>query len=132
MELETLSLKELQPSQFYISEKKLKTIAGWFQPADLSNFEPIPVKLLDGRIVMTDGHTRAVAAIQAGLSFVPLVWDEDELNWNLYRACVKACREQAILSPVDLLSRIISEEAYHLKWDQWCDLLQTKLTGNKL
>ena len=62
-----LKLHDLQPSQFYISEKKLHDIREWFDPKDLSGFEPIPVKMLDGVPVMTDGHTRAVAALLCGL-----------------------------------------------------------------
>ena len=57
-----MPLKDLQPSQFWISEEKLQAVERWFDPADLSGFEPIPVRLLDGRPVMTDGHTRAAAA----------------------------------------------------------------------
>ena len=38
-----------------------------FHKDDLSNFEPLPVKVLDGIPVLTDGHTRAVSAILAGL-----------------------------------------------------------------
>ena len=77
-----MELKDLQPSQFYISEKKLQDIECWLDPKDLSGFEPIPVKLLDGRPVMTDGHTRAVAAIRAGLDSVPLIRDEDIHHQN--------------------------------------------------
>ena len=126
-----MELIELQPSQFYISEKKLQDIECWLDPTDLSGFEPIPVKLLDGRPVMTDGHTRAVAAIRAGLDSVPLIRDEDELDWDMYRACVKACREQGILSPADLLARIISEEDYKEKWDRWCDVMQTEIVQSR-
>ena len=126
-----MKLKELQPSQFYISAKKLKGIERWLHPADLSNFEPIPVKLLDGKPVMTDGHTRAVAAIRKGLSSVPLIWDMDELDWDMYRACVKACQEQSILSPEALLTRIISEEDYKEKWDKWCDLMQAEIIQSR-
>ena len=126
-----MKLIELQPSQFYISAKKLKDIESWLDPADLSNFEPIPVKLLDGKLVMTDGHTRAVAAIRAGLSSVPLTWDEDELDWDMYRACVKACRERDVFSPLDLLTRIISEEDYKEKWDRWCDIMQEEITQTR-
>ena len=122
-----MDLQDLQPSQFYISEKKLKDVEEWFDPSNLSNFEPIPVKLLDGIPVMTDGHTRAVAAIRAGLDSVPLVWDDDELNWDMYRACVSACQEQEIFSPVDLLMRIISEDDYKEKWDKWCDIMQAEI-----
>ena len=132
MEINELKLKDLQPSQFYISEKKLKDVEGWLNPTDLSCFEPIPVKLLDGRLVMTDGHTRAVAALRAGLEMVPLVWDEDELSWDMYRACVSACREQAIESPIDLLPRIISEEQYREQWDKWCDRMQAEVERNRI
>ena len=52
--IQELTLKDLQPSQFYISEKKLHDIEVWLDPADLSGFEPIPVKILDGVPVMTD------------------------------------------------------------------------------
>ena len=126
-----MKLKELQPSQFYISAKKLEAVECRLNPADLSGFEPIPVKLLDGRAVMTDGHTRAVAAIRAGLDSVPLVRDEDELDWDMYRACVKACREQNVLSPEDLLTRIVSEEDYKEKWDGWCDTMQAEIIQNR-
>ena len=74
------SLKDLQPSQFYISQAKLSNIQAWFRKDDLSNFEPLPVKVLDGIPILTDGHTRAVAAILAGLESVPLVYEEDELD----------------------------------------------------
>ena len=94
MEIVKLRLRDLQPSQFYISAGKLKAIERWLHPEDLSGFQPIPVKLLDGKPVMTDGHTRAVAALRAGLTAVPLVWDEDDLDWDMYRACVKACLEK--------------------------------------
>ena len=127
MDIHILKLKDLQPSQFYISEKKLRDIESWFDAGDLSRFPPIPVKLLDGTPVMTDGHTRAVAALRAGLDAVPLVWDEDDLDWEMYRACVKACRERAVLSPADLLTRIVSEAEYREKWDAWCDAMQASV-----
>ena len=79
---------------------------------------------------MTDGHTRAVAAIRAGLNSVPLMWDDD-LDWDMYRACVRACQEQKVLSPVDLLMRIISDEDYKEKWDTWCDIMQAEIIQNR-
>lgn len=127
MDILTMKLRDLQPSQFYISDQKLLAVEIWLKPEDLSSFEPIPVKLLDGVPVMTDGHTRAVAALRAGLDAVPLVWDEDELDWDMYRACVKACREREIFSPADLLARIIPGEAYAEKWDRWCDNMQERV-----
>ncbi|MBR3137698.1 MAG: GNAT family N-acetyltransferase [Clostridia bacterium] len=122
-----LTIKDLQPSQFYISERKLASVEAWFDPADLSNFEPIPVKELDDVPVITDGHTRAVAALRVGVDRVPLVWDTDELDWRLYRACVTACRRRGILSSADLLTRIISAEEYVEQWDAWCDRLHADI-----
>ena len=121
------TLKELQPSQFWISERKLKDVRAWFNPSCLSNFAPIPVKILDGIPVMTDGHTRAAAALLAGLDSVPLVWDRDDMDWEMYRECVRACRERKIFSPEDLTSRILPEDQYHKKWDLWCDRMQAEI-----
>ena len=128
-DLSELTLADIQPSQFYISEQKLSAVERWFTPSDLSNFGPIPIKLLDGVPVMTDGHTRAVAALRAGLAAVPLVWDEDELDWRMYRACVIACHSRGIDSPWDLLDRIVSAEAYAVRWDRWCDRMQASVAA---
>lgn len=126
-DISELTLADIQPSQFYISEQKLAVVEQWFTPHDLSNFGPIPIKLLDGVPVMTDCHTRAVAALRAGLAAVPLAWDKDELDWRMYRACVMACRSRGINSPLDLLYRIVPAEAYAVKWDQWCDRMQASV-----
>ena len=120
-------LKDLQPSQFYISQAKLSNIQAWFHKDDLSNFEPLPVKVLDGIPILTDGHTRAVVAILAGLESVPLVYEEDELDWNLYRYCVEQCKQREIHSPYDLVDRVISANEYEEKWIGWCDQINTKL-----
>ena len=125
------SLKDLQPSQFYISQAKLSNIQAWFHKDDLSNFEPLPVKVLDGVPILTDGHTRAVSAILAGLESVPLVYDEDELDWNLYRYCVEQCTQKGIHSPYDLVDRVISSHDYEEKWIGWCDQIPSKLQQNQ-
>lgn len=127
-----LKLTELQPSQFYISERKLREIQAWFRPEDLSGFAPIPVKLLDGRPVMTDGHTRAVAALLAGLEELPLVLDEDELDWDMYRKCVEECKRRGVNSPADLLGHVISEDEYREKWDRWCDEMHAEVINGRV
>ena len=131
MDLSQTRINDLQPSQFYLSEKKLAAIEGWLQASDLSHFTPIPVKELDGRLVMTDGHTRAVAALRAGLDAVPLTWEEDDLDWEMYRACVAACLERGVCTPRDLLGRILSETDYAEKWDKWCDAMQAEILKNR-
>ena len=130
MDIKTLRINDLQPSQFYISIEKINNIRKWFNPQDLSNFEPIPIKELDGQVVITDGHTRLVMALLSGLDSVPLMWDEDELNWDMYRECVKECKKLGITSPSNLLTRIISKDEYEIKWNKWCDEMQKTILGN--
>ena len=127
IDIRKLKINDLQPSQFYISIFKIDSIKKWFNPNDLSNFEPIPIKQLDDEIVITDGHTRLVVALLSGLDSVPLVWDEDELNWDMYRECVKECKKQGILSPCNLIERIVSKDEYDIKWNKWCDKMQARL-----
>ena len=126
MNLEELNLIDLQPSQFYISEEKVKNIKEWFDPRNLSEFEPIPIKILYNKPVMTDGHTRAIVAIQYGLKSVPFVWDNDELDWNMYRKCIDECLMQNIKTPYDLLNRIIDKDDYERKWRCWCKSKQNE------
>lgn len=127
IDLEKVLLKDLQPSQFYVSEEKLRKTEQWFDPNDLSNFEPISVKEMDGKLVMLDGHTRAVAALNAGLDRVPLVWETEEWDWEMYRRCVHECEQREILSPLDLVPRVISAAEYWERWDAWCDRMQAEV-----
>lgn len=122
--LSEASVFDLQPSQFYLSREKIEKIRSWFHPEDLSEFQPVPVKLLNGRLILTDGHTRTWVASQAGLTKIPLVWDEDALDWELYQRCVDACQERNIYSVRDLSSRILSPEEYQEKWLHWCKNLR--------
>ena len=126
-----MDLMELQPSQFYVSEAKYQKVLEWFDPKDLSNFEPIPVKMLDGKPVMLDGHTRAVAALIAGLKNVPAVWEQDEWDWEMYRRCVRECELRDVNHVDDLIPRIIPEREYWEKWDGWCDIMQKEVLAER-
>lgn len=127
IDIHTVTIHDLQPSQFYISKEKLEKVLSWFNPQDLSNFEPIPVKILQDKIVLMDGHTRIVAALLYNLPKVPLVWESEELSWDMYEACIEACIDRNIHSPYDLKDKIISKEEYKLKWDAWCDQMQEEV-----
>lgn len=127
MDIHTLRLLDIHPSQFYISRAKLEAVRCWFDPSDLGGFHPLPVKLLRGRPVFTDGHTRALAAYLAGLERVPLVWDEDELDWDAYQLCADACESRGVQTIADLRRRILSPEENAVKWSGWCDAMQEVL-----
>ena len=111
---------ELQPSQLYISEGKLRLVREWFDPENHGHFDPIPVKRLNDRIVMTDGHTRAVAAHFAGWDAVPVYWDEDELDMRAYAMNVRWCDEEGVHKPINLAKRIVSHKEYEHLWRKRC------------
>lgn len=83
-------------------------------------FSPLPIKQIGHRIFLTDGHTRAYLAYQAGWERVPVIWDEDELDWEAYLICVQTAEAKGVHSVADLATRILSEEEYQEKWLNWC------------
>ena len=88
-----MRLDELQPSQLFISSEKLARIESGHDAKRSDRLEPIPIKELDGQIILTDGHTRAFFAFLNGQREISVTWDEDELDWDAYRICVDWCRK---------------------------------------
>ncbi|MBN2007704.1 MAG: hypothetical protein JXA21_30450 [Anaerolineae bacterium] len=125
-------LAQLQPSQLYISEAKLADVLSWWQPASLETLEPLPIKRLEDvspphNIIYTDGHTRALAAYRLGFAEVPVVWDEDELDWEAYRICVEWCLDVGIRTVADLEGRVVTPEQYDVLWLDRCRVMQAEL-----
>ena len=120
-----LPLTQLHPSQLYISQEKLDAVRQWFDPRDLTNFEPLPVKR-DG-MFLTDGHTRAVAAFLAGLTQVPVCDETDELDWQAYGRCLQWCLEEQVNTIESLARRIVSPQDYDRLWHQRCDEMHREL-----
>lgn len=118
-----LPINQLTPSQLYISAEKLRGVRTWFD-GTLEKIEPIPVKKLAGRLLMTDGHTRAAAAFLAGLDTLPCVWDTDDMDWAAYAADINLCAEEGITSIETLAGRIVSAEDYDVLWRGRCDTLR--------
>lgn len=121
------SLARLQPSQLYISEAKLANVLARWQPPTLATLEPIPIKRLNGRLIYTDGHTRAFAARRPGFTEVPVVWDEDALDWEAYQICVDWCLDAGIHTIADLEDRVIPPEQYEVLWHDCCQVMQDEL-----
>lgn len=117
-------LTSLQPSQLYVSRAKLERV----EDAD-GPLESLPVIRLDGRLVLTDGHTRAAAAWRAGARAVRVRMDPDEpdLDLEAYAACVSWCRDAGIVHVGHLAHRILEPEAYQRLWYDRCDALHERL-----
>jgi hypothetical protein len=122
-----IELDRLQPSQLYISTEKLSRVREAFDPARPGSLEPIPLKELDGRVIYTDGHTRAFAAWAARWKEIPAYWDRDELDWEAYRICVGWCLEAGIRTIADLQDRVLSPAEYEVLWYRRCADMQETL-----
>jgi hypothetical protein len=80
-----MQLSKIQPSQLFVNEDKLSRVIQNFDSERPGKLEPIPIKKLGNEIISTDGLTRALAAYLYGPSELPVVWDQDELDWEAYQ-----------------------------------------------
>lgn len=123
-----MMFNHIQPSQLYISKEKLAKIKEKFNSKDLSTLGVIPIKKIGTDIFYTDGHTRAFAAYQAGFKEIPVIWEDEELDWELYKICIKWCKDAGIYTIADLRNRVIDQKEYEILWYKRCDDLHKKLT----
>jgi hypothetical protein len=122
-----MKLDKIQPTQLFISSEKLSEVMKTFNPKNPESMEPIPVKKLGNEIIFVDGHTRAVAAFLHGFSQVPVYWENEELDWDAYKICVKWCKKEKIRTIADLKTRIVSQKDYEILWYKRCEKMQKNL-----
>lgn len=126
-----MELNKIQPSQLYISKQKLAKIKENFNPKDLSTLKVIPIKKIDNEIFYTDGHTRAFAAYQADLKKIPVIWEDEDLDWELYHICINWCKDAGIYSIADLSDRVVDQKKYEILWYKRCHKLLQQLALNR-
>jgi len=68
-----------------------------------------------------------LAAYRCGFDRVPVVWDEDDLDWEAYRICVDWCLAEGIRSALDLEGRLLVPEDYDVLWLGRCVAMQEAL-----
>ena len=122
-----MNLKDIQPSQLYISRKKLDRILRAFDKDEAHKIPPVPIKELDGEMISTDGHTRALAWYLKGHSDILCEWEDLEMDWEEYRICVEWCKEADIRGIPSLRDRIISAEDYEILWHGRCRAMHQEL-----
>ncbi|MBK5243086.1 hypothetical protein [Clostridium sp.] len=122
-----MNLNDIQPSQLYINSQKLNNVLKWFTPSDYESYDALPIKTLNGKIIFTDGHTRAYAAYIKGVKTINVYWDEDELSWNAYQICVDWCIAEGINSIEDLKGRVIEPSEYKILWLDRCRNMHNQL-----
>jgi len=121
-----ISLDTLGISQMYLNQKKLDEIHTWFSPQDLSNFSALPVlDFGNGRLTLTDGHSRAYVAYKAGVKEIPVEYDRDDMiisetGQKLYRNDIIWCNRFNLKCIADLNDRIVPNEVYQRVWLDRC------------
>ncbi|MGC8940381.1 MAG: hypothetical protein ACP5KU_07805 [Candidatus Bathyarchaeia archaeon] len=122
-----MKLDKIQPTQLFISSEKLSEVMKTFNPKNPESMEPIPVKKLGNEIIFVDGHTRAFAAFLHGFSQVPVYWENEELDWEEYKICLKWCKREKIRTIADLKTRIVPQKDYEILWYKRCEKMQKNL-----
>lgn len=127
-----MRLDQLQPSQLFICAEKLAAVERALDEVDGELKEPLPVKRLDGRTVLTDGHTRALAVLRAGAKTVSVSWEPDDLDWGAYRICVAWCLQAGVRAVGDLRTRVVPVQEYETLWLDRCRHMQEGLTRGRM
>ena len=115
-----VNIRDLHPTQLYLSEKKLLDIQMLYQSVELINVDPISVLAFGDCLLITDGHHRAYQALLAGRDTISAEFDRDGGD-ELYHLYAQACEERKIYSILDLKNRILPQDEYEAKWYNWCD-----------
>lgn len=108
-----VSIKDIQPSQFYVDEDKVSALEGL-----IGSERDIVIQVLKAEkgYISLDGHTRLYIAVRRGFSHVYAVESEtDEYIFDF----VNEARCRGIFSPADL--KPLSHEEYAVKWNKYCD-----------
>ncbi len=119
-------ISEIQPSQLYINRAKLDVLRELDDTLKDHLYEPIPIKRLDGQVIYSDGHTRALAVFLNGGEEVKVIQDSDELDWDAYRICVNWCIENGIRTVKDLRERLLEPADYERLWIKRCQQINCR------
>ena len=115
-----VNIRDLDPTQLYLSEKKLQDIQMLYQSVDLINVDPISILAFGNRFLITDGHHRAYQALLIGQDTISAEFDRDGGD-ELYHLYAQACEKRKIYSLLDLKNHILPQDEYEAKWYNWCD-----------
>ncbi len=111
-----LELDQIQPSQFFVDEDKLKEVASFVRgPEDVV----IPVTRMENtnQYISQDGHTRMYCACQKGIRTVKAFLAEEENDYISY--FFEEARNRGIYKISDM--QVLSHEEYTEKWHRFCD-----------
>ncbi len=106
-------LESIQPSQFYVSEEKLKAVQTFIYKPDDIVVQVIPY---GDRFISLDGHSRLFLASKNGFATVKAIESEtDDYIWTF----VHEAERRNILAPKDMT--LLPHEQYKTLWYRYCD-----------
>lgn len=109
----SLSLEDIQPSQFYVDEDKIAAIRTFIHKPEDIILQVLPH---NGRYISLDGHTRLYYAVMQGWASVSGVLADSEDY--IYKFAAEANR-RGIFSPRDMA--LVPHGEYREKWDGFCE-----------
>ncbi|WP_458205041.1 histone acetyltransferase [Haladaptatus sp. NG-SE-30] len=118
-----VSLADVQPSQLYVNGLKLSLVTQWFD-FESPNYDPLPVRKLDGDWMLTDGHTRAFVTYLAGAEELRVVRDSDDISMPVYERCVSWCKDEGVTDISDLAGRVVTNSTFEEQWVERCQSLE--------
>lgn len=118
----SLPLDDVRPTQLYLSSEKLAGVLEWFDFDD-PNYGRLPAFEHDGEWYLSDGHTRAFAAVLAGEERLRIERDpavREEYDFDVYLACIDWCAEAGVETVRDLRGRVVEPETFVAQWVERC------------
>ena len=121
-----VAIEDPQPSQLFLSGRKLREASGWFD-FDEPRYDPLPIltgdgpAFDDGELVLIDGHSRAYLAHLAGADEL-LVYDATDEGhpMELYADCIAWCKRKNLTGVADFTGRVVRHETYERRWIERC------------
>lgn len=113
--IRTFSLDEIQPSQFYVDEDKIKAISSFIGSGD-DIIIPVMLDKRTNRYISLDGHTRMYYAYLRGYKNVKAF--VSETNDYIFRFADEAVK-RGIRKVSDI--KPLPHSEYEIKWNKFCD-----------
>ncbi|WEL22337.1 ParB-like nuclease domain-containing protein [Halorhabdus sp. BNX81] len=129
MDVTTVPLTAVRPSQCYLNAEKVAAVA---ERVDGEVFDPgpLPVYNFDGEHYLTDGHTRAFVAHLTGRERLGVTYDVNlaaDASLPVYRECIEWCNRDGIETITDLAGRVVGPETYQAEWIEPCQAIAARI-----
>lgn len=109
----TLRLEQIQPSQFFVDADKIEAVRSFIHTPQDIIIQVLPNK---DRFISLDGHTRLYYAVMKGWKYVRAVAVPSD-DWT-YKF-VSEAQKRGIYVPNDMT--LVSHAEYEEKWDRFCN-----------